>query len=325
VTDAAAWSQAELMTKVARLSAEQGLRQADIGRRLNLSQASVSRLLARAREAGILRVQVVPPHGVHADVEDELQRRLGLVDAVVVDAAPPGADLAADLGLRAADYLQATLGVEGSIGVSSWSATLLGAATSMGASSATKSTQTRSVVQLVGGHGDPQVQAQAVRLVTLLAQATRSEPVTLPAPGILGSAPARDALMADPALAPIISAWSQVTVALVGIGSLEPSALVRDSGNAWSPADGRELASAGAVGDICFRFFDSSGEPVASALDARVVGISLDDFRRIPRRVGVAGGPHKVAAIRGAVRGGWLTTLVTDLATAQALLDEGIG
>lgn len=323
MTESVDWSQAELMTKVARLSAEQGMRQADIGRRLNLSQATVSRLLSRAREAGILRVQVVPPHGVHADAEDALQRRFDLDDVVVVGGALPAADQAADLGARAAEYLQATLGADGAIGVSSWSATLLGAAAAMGPALAAKAQGPRSVVQLVGGHGDPQVQAQAVRLVTLLAQATRSEPVTLPAPGVLGSASARDALMSDPALAPIVRTWSEVTVALVGIGSLDPSPLVRESGNAWSPAEARELASAGAVGDICFRFFDADGEPIASALDGRVVGMSLDDFRRIPRRVGVAGGPHKVAAIRGALRGGWLTSLVTDVATAGALLDEG--
>lgn len=323
MTEAVTWSQAELMTKVARLSAEQGLRQAEIGRRLNLSQATVSRLLSRARDAGILRVQVVPPHGVHADVEDELQLRFGLDDVVVVDTAPPGVDAASDLGARAAEYLQATLGGEGDIGVSSWSTTLLAAAAAMGPPYPDKAQRSRAVVQLVGGHGDPQVQAQAVRLLILLAQATRGEPMSLPAPGVLGSAPARDALMADPALEAIVSSWARVTVALVGIGSVDPSPLVRDSGNAWGPADRQELASAGAVGDICFRFFDPSGDPVASALDQRVVGISLDDFRLIPRRVGVAGGLHKVPAIRGALSGGLLTTLVTDTDTARAVLDDG--
>lgn len=323
MTEAVTWSQAELMTKVARLSAEQGLRQAEIGRRLNLSQATVSRLLSRARDAGILRVQVVPPHGVHADVEDELQLRFGLDDVVVVDTAPPGVDAASDLGARAAEYLQATLGGEGDIGVSSWSTTLLAAAAAMGPPYPAKAQRSRAVVQLVGGHGDPQVQAQAVRLLILLAQATRGEPMSLPAPGVLGSAPARDALMADPALESIVNSWARVTVALVGIGSVDPSPLVRDSGNAWGPADRQELASAGAVGDICFRFFDASGNPVSSALDERVVGISLDDFRLIPRRVGVAGGLHKVPAIRGALSGGLLTTLVTDTDTARAVLDDG--
>lgn len=323
MTEAVTWSQAELMTKVARLSAEQGLRQAEIGRRLNLSQATVSRLLSRARDAGILRVQVVPPHGVHADVEDELQLRFGLDDVVVVDTAPPGVDAASDLGARAAEYLQATLGGEGDIGVSSWSTTLLAAAAAMGPPYPAKAQRSRAVVQLVGGHGDPQVQAQAVRLLILLAQATRGEPMSLPAPGVLGSAPARDALMADPVLEAIVNSWARVAVALVGIGSVDPSPLVRDSGNAWGPADRQELASAGAVGDICFRFFDASGNPVSSALDERVVGISLDDFRLIPRRVGVAGGLHKVPAIRGALSGGLLTTLVTDTDTARAVLDDG--
>lgn len=320
MTPSVSWSQAELMTKVARLSVEQGLRQVEIARRLNLSQATVSRLLSRAREAGILRVQVVPPPGIYVELEDALQRRFGLEDAVVVDAAPPGADPAADLGVRAAEYLRATIGADGAVGVSSWSATLLAAASAMGTSTTPTGSGARPVVQLVGGHGDPHVQAQAVRLLALLAQATGGEAVSLPAPGVLGSAAARNALIADAALAPIVDAWSRIAVALVGIGSVDPSPLVRESGNAWGAEDTAALAGAGAVGDICFRFFDSTGIPVRSDLDDRVVGISLDDFRRIPRRVAVAGGAHKVAAIAGAAAGGWLTSLVTDAHTAQALV-----
>jgi DNA-binding transcriptional regulator LsrR (DeoR family) len=320
MTSSLSWSQAELMTKVARLSAEQGLRQVDIARRLNLSQATVSRLLSRARDAGILRIQVVPPVGLHVELEDALLARFGLADAVVVDGAPAGADPAQDLGMRAAGYLQATLGTEGTVGISSWSATLLAAATAMGAAVPVRPSRPRQVVQLVGGHGDPHVQAQAVRLLTLVAQAIGGEGVSLPAPGILGSASARDALMSDPALAPIVHAWSRVSVALVGIGSVDPSPLVRDSGNAWGPDEVRDLARAGAVGDICFRFFDAVGQAVVSSLDGRVVGISGEEFRAIPRRVAVAAGPSKVSAIAGAASGGWLTSLVTDVHTAEALL-----
>jgi DNA-binding transcriptional regulator LsrR (DeoR family) len=59
---------------------------------------------------------------------------------------------------------------------------------------------------------------------------------------------------------------------------------------------------------------------VASDLDERVVGIDLETFRRIPRRVAVAGGETKVAAIRAALRGGWINVLVTNLSSAQALV-----
>jgi 3,4-dihydroxy 2-butanone 4-phosphate synthase / GTP cyclohydrolase II len=45
-------------------------------------------------------------------------------------------------------------------------------------------------------------------------------------------------------------------------------------------------------------------------------------MRRIPRRIGVAGGPAKYAAIRAAIRGGWVNVLITDQHTAQRLAEE---
>ena len=103
---------------------------------------------------------------------------------------------------------------------------------------------------------------------------------------------------------------------------------VRDdeTGEAWSPTpgpmprtdtDGRCVIrhSAGLT-----RFFDAAGHLVPSDLDARVVGIDPDSFRRIPRRIGLAGGERKHAAIRAAISGSWVNVVVTDLATAHALL-----
>jgi DNA-binding transcriptional regulator LsrR (DeoR family) len=114
--------------------------------------------------------------------------------------------------------------------------------------------------------------------------------------------------------------WSEASAALVGIGSIDPSPLLRESGNAWGATEQAELMRRGAVGDICLRFIDEFGNPVASDLDDRVVGIDLAIFRRIPRRIAVAGGPAKVAAIRAALRGGWINVLVTDLSSARAVL-----
>ena len=54
----------------------------------------------------------------------------------------------------------------------------------------------------------------------------------------------------------------------------------------------------------------------------RVVGISADQILATPRRVAVAGGKRKFESIRAALRGKWITTLITDLDVAQALLDD---
>jgi DNA-binding transcriptional regulator LsrR (DeoR family) len=109
-------------------------------------------------------------------------------------------------------------------------------------------------------------------------------------------------------------------VLLAGIGSLDPSPLLRESGNAIAESDQDVLRGLGAVGDICLRFFDAEGSHVDSDLDGRVIGIEPDVLLAVPRRIGVAGGQRKHSAIRAAVLGGWVNVLVTDVETADALL-----
>src|SRR5262249_60889715 len=76
----------------------------------------------------------------------------------------------------------------------------------------------------------------------------------------------------------------------------------------------------GAVGDVCLRFFDAEGKPVATELDGRVIGMELRQLRGVTRSVGVAGGFRKFTAILGALRGRWINVLVTDRRTAERLL-----
>jgi DNA-binding transcriptional regulator LsrR (DeoR family) len=125
--------------------------------------------------------------------------------------------------------------------------------------------------------------------------------------------------MADPGFRAVQEQWSQVTVSLVGVGTLEPSPLLRLSGNSLSADEQDELRRAGAVGDVCLRYFDSRGASVGSSFDHRVIGMSKEGLKRVPRRVGVAGGTEKTEAIRAAVQGGWINILITDLEVAQAL------
>ena len=97
------------------------------------------------------------------------------------------------------------------------------------------------------------------------------------------------------------------------------------SGNAIAAADQSQLLAHHAVGDICHRFYDADGRLVASDIDARVVGIAPEVFRRIPRRIGIAGGTRKHASIRAALRGRWINVLLTDVDTARALIAEDCG
>ena len=306
-----------LMTKVAQMYHEQGIRQGDIADTLHISQAKVSRLLKRAAETGIVRTIVAVSQGVHTDLEHALEERYGLVEAVVVDVEGDEAEILAGLGSAGAAYLENTLTGGERLGISSWSQTLLAAVDRL---RPLRVPGAETVVQLVGGVGLPAVQTQANRLLEELAELIGASPRFAPAPVLVGRREMAENLLADPVMADVARQWRELTLALVGIGSLEPSELLQQSGNAFDPADQQALLAQGAVGDVCQRFFSADGNLVASDIHARVVGIAPADYCAIPRRVGLAGGHRKRRAIRAAIQGGWVNVMVTDLATARDLM-----
>ncbi|WP_240809849.1 sugar-binding transcriptional regulator [Actinomadura sp. WMMA1423] len=307
--------QIRLLTKVARMYHERGMRQPQIAAQLHISQPRVSRLLKRAAQLGIVRTTVVTPRGVHADVEERLEQGYKLSEVVVVDTGDQADEphVLPALGSAAAAYLETTLMGGERTGVSSWSSTLLAAVESMSPRPAADAGR---VVQMLGGVGNVTAQAQATRITGRLAQLTGAAPVFLPAPGLLGSGSMRQVIVTDPNIESALAACDDLTMALVGIGSLTPSPLLRDSGNAFADSELPELRAAGAVGDVCLRFFDEHGRHLRTSLDERILGIAPGTLRRVPRRIGVAGGERKRTAIRAALLGGWVNVLITDYQTA---------
>lgn len=306
-----------LITKVARLYYEADLNQPEIAKRLGLSQAKVSRLLAQARERDIVRITVHSPLGVHTDVEAAIEATYGIPEAIVVDTCDDPEQLRRDLGRAAASYLQSTIRSDDVIGISSWSECLLAMVDALDPIS---SLQRVRVVQILGGVGDPIAERHANELSRRLASLVGGKAIPLPVPGVVGSAAACRVLESDDHVRGTLALFPQLTVALVGIGALEPSPLLARSGNIFTADELRRVGDAGGVGDVCLRFFDSAGTPVESTLDDRVIGMDLATLRRVPRIVAVAGGQRKHAAIAGALRGGWVTHLVTDRDTALSLL-----
>jgi DNA-binding transcriptional regulator LsrR (DeoR family) len=307
-----------LLTKIARMYHEQGLRQPEIAERLNISQSRVSRFLKEAVNLGVVRTIVVPPPGVHPDLEDRVRDRFGLSDVVVADQlGDDDAAILRALGGAGAAYLETSLTGQDRVGISSWSSTLLATVDAMVPRSARAA---ETVVQVIGGVGNPTVQVQATHLADRLARITGATPRFVAAPGVVASAEQRAALLQDEYIGQVASARSSLTVLLVGIGSLQPSPLLKDSGNVVSQGEMELLRTSGAVGDVCLRFFDAAGALVESSLNDRVLGISVDDLRRVPRKVGIAGGARKHEAIRAAARGGWIDVLITDVATAEYLI-----
>lgn len=308
-----------LMARVARLYHESGVRQPEIASRLRLSQPKVSRLLRQALEEGIVRISVRAPSGTHPGLEEALQQRYGLLEVEVVDIAVADEEhLYRELGAAAAYHLETTVRSGDIIGVSSWSATLLAMVDALHPVATLRGVR---VVQILGGGGDPAAEGHATHLIRRLAHLLQSEGTFLPAPSSVGSPEAKRVLLEDPFVRRAMDLFGQLSVALVGIGGQEPSGLLASSGNVFSAEELASVRAAGGVGDIGLRFLAADGTRIVTPLHERVIGIELEQLRRVPRAIGVAGGPRKTAAIRAALLGGWINSLITDRRTAERLLE----
>lgn len=306
-----------LIARVAQMYHVEGRRQGEIAEVMHMSQATVSRMLKRAEQEAIVRTTVIPPPGTFADLETALRTRYGLTEAIVIDCSEDrdGA-IMARIGEAAAHFLEVTLRDGEVIGVSSWSQTLLRMVDNIHPLRASKA---RNVVQILGGMGDASVQTHATELTARLAKLTGGEPRLLLVQGITSSREAKLVMLADPVVRGTMDLFGRLTLAIVGIGAVEPSELLARSGNVFSKQEMAMLYEAGAVGEISFRFYDREGRQVVTPLDERVIGISLDDLRKADRVMALAGGQSKTEAIAGALRLGIIDVLVTDKFTAARL------
>lgn len=307
-----------LIARVAQMYHVEGQRQGDIAKHLRISQATVSRMLKKAQAEEIVRTTVVSPSGTYADLEAGLRQQFGLSEAIVVECTEDrdGA-IMARIGEAAAHFVEATLQTNEIIGVSSWSETISQMVQNI---HPMKSGKAKYVVQMLGGMGNPTVQMHANQLVTRLAKLTGAEPHVLSAPGVAQSREAKLVLLGDTFVRETMDLFSRITLAIVGIGAVEPSGMLARSGNVFSPRELADLTASGAVGDMSLRFFDAKGAYVKNPLDDRVIGTTLEELSAVDRVMALAGGKAKTEAIRGALRTGIIDLLITDKFTAERLI-----
>jgi DNA-binding transcriptional regulator LsrR (DeoR family) len=309
-----------LLYKIARDYYLQNLTQNQIAQRLGLSRIKVSRLLRQAKREQIVTITLAAPSGVLADLEEEIESRYGLEEAVVVasEQTRTSAGLALELAPAAAECLIRRLSGEETVGIS-WGTTLKAV---VDAISAHEWPGIR-IVQLTGGLGPVATQEHSTELARRMAEKFCAKLHLLSAPGIASDRGAAEAFRKDRQIADTLALAARVDVAVVGIGVLASDAFLMKDGRILSQKEFQQLKKAGAVGDIGLRAFDAAGSPVELEINDRVIGLTFEQLRKIPCLIAVAGGEEKVEAIRGALSSGIPKVLVTDGYTARRLLKEG--
>ncbi|WP_144804484.1 sugar-binding transcriptional regulator [Curtobacterium sp. BH-2-1-1] len=284
--------------------------QAEIADRLGVSRPTVSRLVSEARKAGLVRIEVVDPFlDDTAALGERLRTALGLQAvhlAPVTHAATLGADLAAPV---AAAVERMALQPGDAVLVSSGSTVHDIAHTGMPPMPGVQ------LVPTVGGQADPNRHFQTNEITRAAAERSGAIPAFLFAPALPGPA-LRASLDEDPAFQHVVGLWGRAKGALLGIGA---PVVTRHALARGLPVDDAVLDRA--VGDVCLDFYAADGSSIVFPGSDRMVRTSRAVLAAVPHAVGVAVGAVKVPSILGAVRAGLVNELVTDAATARALLD----
>jgi DNA-binding transcriptional regulator LsrR (DeoR family) len=291
-----------------------GLTQAAVAKRLGLPSAKTHRLIARAVDAGAVKVTIDGDIIECVQLEDRLCARYDLdFCEVAPDLGEEGLPLRA-LGLAGAAFLRREIerGDHGVIGLSHGR------------------TLAAAVQQL------PRFDAGSVRFVSLLggltrnyaanphdvmhrlAEKTGAQAYVLPVPFLNNSPEDRKVILAQPGVAEIFEMSNRAGLKFAGVGSVDANAQLVTSGMI-EPAEIARIEALGGVGEMLGHFFDAEGRVLDTALNARTVAVRLEG-RRNSRIVAIAGGAIKRAAVAAVLQSGRLSGLITDEATARSLL-----
>jgi DNA-binding transcriptional regulator LsrR (DeoR family) len=309
----------KLMVKIAKMYYEEGMTQTVISERLGISRPKVSRLMHEAMEQGIIRIEIASTVGDHSELMQNLQSGFDLLEAIVVHVNEPITYEAVSyaLGVEAATYFQRIV-KDGDVVGLTWGSALASMVTHL----PLEKKPSCMVVQLVGGLGSPNTNTHATDLVSRTATTLGAKMSLLPAPGVVGSVDSANILLSDHHVNQALEWAKRTDVAFVGLGSTKYNPFLLQHKEIITLEELHKLQSQGAVGDISLHFFDGDGQEIESEFHRRVIGISYENLKKIPRVVAIAGGMDKHQAILGAVRGKLINTLITDQVTADYLLGE---
>jgi DNA-binding transcriptional regulator LsrR (DeoR family) len=305
----------ELLAKAARLYFVDDRSQDEVAAVLGTTRSNVSRMLRQARDLGIVEIRIVDPAKRDHELESVLRDRFGLVDARVLEAGPE-TDVLSGVGRLAVRWLDETLR-DGQVVALSWGQTLQAVVSAVDG----LSRRDVEVVQLVGGLSALDSAVTGQELVRELGERMGARHRYLHAPALFGSAEALAMMLHEPAIADALDAAKAADIAVVGIGApgVGSSGALLDA-LGLSPAQRAEFDAAGAVGDVCARFYDLSGREVSSVVAERVLAVTLDDVRAIPTVAGVAAGREKALGTLGALRGRIIDVLICDREAARSVL-----
>ena len=300
-----------LAAEVARRFYLQDLSKVEIAAQLGLSRFKVARLLERAREEGIVRIQVAEPE-VDARLSAVLSAALKVPRVLVLDSV----DVALrteQVGALAASYVHDVLKPGDYLGLA-WSRSTQSFAEEL------KPVKSCTVVQMCGVLAHTVGEEQSVELVRRAASNLGARALAFYAPLIVPDATTAKTLRRQPGIADALRCCDRLSVAVIAIGEWrEDCSTVHDY---LAPREQAQFAKRGAVAESAGILFDARGRLLPDGLQDRTIAISAAQLRRAGEVIALATDAERSAAIRAITASGLVTTLVTHRQAAEQVLRD---
>ncbi|MDO4322491.1 MAG: sugar-binding transcriptional regulator [Lachnospiraceae bacterium] len=312
-----------LIYKVCSLYYEDGLSQQEICDNMGISRATVSRLLKKGKENGIVKVEVLNPvQFSYGQIEKTLERKYGLKEVIIVDSnsLDTNAEYVSRLYERAALYLAQFFKDGDYIGVS-MGYTIHNIAKVKQAFPKDNHYMFVPIVggisQITVGHED----IQSNQVAKEFAKKFGGTYTQFLSPAVFSEKAVMKYFMKEKSVSFIFDYFRKLDTLVMGIGIPEraESTLIRAGYITEKEMD--KYVEEGLVGDIALQFFDARGNTEQfKEFNDRVAGMPTEMIRKVRNRIGIAGGANRVEAIKGAIRGGFINMLITNVDSAEKLL-----
>ncbi len=318
--DVEMWSKERLLVEVAEMYYLRDMVQADIAKQVGLDRTTISRMLKKAREQGVVQISVKSSFTECLALEKELKRIYGLKKAIVVPSRfseRPNLT-AASLGQTGAEYLARIIKDSDILGLS-WGTTLTMVADSL---KMTKTQPTAAdIIPLTGEPAKTSSRYHVTSVVSKVAQTFEAVPHYLYAPLLTEKEGTKETILADGVSSAVVNLWEKITKAFFSVG-----AITKGVSTLWWSLEFldenkfNELLELGAVGEICAQYFDQAGRLIDTDLHKRTIAMPITRLKEIDFSVGIVGDEIKVPALVGALRGGFINVLITYEHIAEAVL-----
>lgn len=306
----------KLLAKLAYLYYIEEKSQAEIAAETGIYRTTVSRMLTEAKKEGIVKIEIQHFDTRLFRLEKYVRQKYGLKDLEVVANLPdePQSELDQRLAQSAANLLRGLLDDHMNVGFS-WGKSLSLLVDHLG----TRHLNDVHFVPLAGGPSHIHARYHVNTLIYSMASKCHGDCRFINATIIQENKELAEGILSSKYFEDLRSSWETLDLAVVGIGGYAD-----ENNRQWldmlTERDFSNLEQAGAVGEVCCRFFDRSGQPVYPELQDRTIAVSLDRLKRINNTLAFAYGQAKVSAILSVLRAGYINHLVTDEETILAVL-----